>query len=403
MISKAKVTLSKNSIFYLAIAVYVISTNLQASYMYNTWFVSSGIMILVLKMMRYITYVLCFYRIYVIKKLSYKMFLFSAAFACIALASAITGPEKTPIFYALILIASIETDFKRIVKIFMSIQFLFLVFLVSFSLLGFIGDSYTIDNGVQRFFLGYGWVNRAPYCWMFLILEYLYLKKCKLTISEFCIAIIFSLVFYKKTVTDFPFILSLALANFGLFKYIKYNFSYYNIIKKKLISRFYLIVFFFVVSIGVSIPFIYKSDNYILSTINKVVNYRFSLANTAIERYNIGLFGHNIKWTGASTLLFGMGTSNQYFYVDCDYIKLSLEYGVVFTGLITATYVFGIIIAGRYKEYNVCFCLLFVGILCIFEPRLIDFAFNPFIFYCFSKLKFSDIQGNMMKNIRVVI
>ncbi len=56
-------------------------------------------------------------------------------------------------------------------------------------------------------------------------------------------------------------------------------------------------------------------------------------------------------------------------------------------------YMMGLIRSCQIEKFEISFCILFIGIICVFEPRLIDFGFNPFIlfFVCnFSKIRIAN-------------
>ena len=116
------------------------------------------------------------------------------------------------------------------------------------------------------------------------------------------------------------------------------------------------------------------------SQINSFVNGRVRLANSAVNTYGVSLLGKQITWIGNG----GLGhiydnLKETYNYVDCSYIKLLLEGGVLSFLLI----IIGYTLAGRKaaKEGNIylCMALAFIAIYSIIEPRLCEIGFNPFL------------------------
>ena len=120
----------------------------------------------------------------------------------------------------------------------------------------------------------------------------------------------------------------------------------------------------------------YDSTNAVYARVNSLLSGRLRLGYQAIADYGVTLFGHPIEWIG-----FALGTApdKAYNYVDCSYLQVMLEYGVVFLILIVLLYSLAIRKAIAKKRYDLCWILLFILIFSITEPRLADLAFNPFV------------------------
>ena len=54
---------------------------------------------------------------------------------------------------------------------------------------------YVYDLGRLRYLLGYGWANRASYCWLFLCLEYIYLKRFRINAAFLFLMVTVATVF----------------------------------------------------------------------------------------------------------------------------------------------------------------------------------------------------------------
>ena len=294
------------------------------------------------------------------------------------------GGEKSPVFYVAVAAASLHTDFKETVKLFFKVQISFFCLYLCLGLLKISGGDFFVDNERIRYYLGYGWVNRAAYCLMFSCLELLYLKNGRLSLPQFILVEALNGFLYIKTKTVFPMVLTFFLGLAGAVAYLKEK----SVLKEEryIRERRYLsqLLFCLFVLVSFVLPLLYRSDNSVLRVLNSVLNSRLSLAKKAMSLYGLGLLGNDVQWTGSSTLLFGLSDSKEYFYVDCDYIKTAIQYGIVFCGFVVLTYLLGIRNSYKQNDRVVCLCILFIGALCMFEPELIDFSFNPFFLYAYA-------------------
>ena len=375
-------------LYYIALVIYTLSLNIQLSYMYNGWAASQSGMLLVLKAMHYGAYLLCLIRLAGMKRVGRFPIFFAAALFVSSVYATYTGIENAPVFHCILLACAIDTDFKKLTRIFFGVQLSTMIVYMLLALTRISGWGYFVEGSRVRYFLGYGWVNRASYCWFFLCLEYLYLKNGRLRIFEGLIGAVVALYLYIKTRTSFSLMLTALVIAYGVYKQIE---SLFMTRRRRSNPRVFAVVcmgaFLFTVLLGVLLPLIYDPGNPLLSLLNRLSNGRVELGSTAIARYGLHLGGNHLQWVGASSLLFGIGgQSGEYFYVDNGFLQMALEYGVLFTGFIIFVYLGSIWKSALNRDYPMTMCMLILGALYVFEPYVIDFAFNPFILYYFSNI-----------------
>ena len=99
-----------------------------------------------------------------------------------------------------------------------------------------------------------------------------------------------------------------------------------------------------------------------------------------MKEYGVSAFGEEIKWIGNG----GYGYvfthfDESYNYVDCSYVRILLDYGVIFFVIV----IIGFSLAARKaKQENDKYLLLslaFVAMYSIIEPRLLEIGFNNFV------------------------
>lgn len=380
-----KHTISSGFLYYSAVALYVLANNIQLSYAYTSWAASNGIMITVLQLLRYISYGLCFARLLHLRRFSQAFLWLGAAFMCGSIVASVTGTANSPVFYLLFFVAGINTDFKTTVKIFLSIQLFTFVLYVGCGLTGIIGEETIEQTGRIRAFLGYGWVNRASYCLLFMTIEYLYLSDFKLRLLPAAIIVALDVFIYLLTRTFFSMAVNAMIVLWGI---VNRNFRFRR--RGSLFPNEKRLTVFFIVTIVASLllPVLYKPGHMIWDTINQAVTGRLALAQKAIQKYGLHIWGNKVEWVGSSTLLFGLSESKEYFYVDAGFLNIALEFGLLFTGVIAFIYFLGIRMACWRRDSAMTMCLFALLFLYIFEPYVIDFAFNPFPLYFISGMDY---------------
>ena len=394
-------------LYYIGLFLYVLSYNIQYSYAHNDWIVAQSPALMIIKLMRYTAYLFCALHLVTM----YKVNMYTVGAAVILFVAAVyatyTGPQKAPIFYSVILITGIKTNFRKCVRVFLLIQIVTFIIYISLSQMGISGSDVIEDQGRLRSFLGYGWVNRASYCWLFICLEILFLRDNKLNIVLGFVLAVVNYFIYSKTHTKFSMLMTFLIIGYGLFRQYKHIIlGRKRRIRLRTISKLAIFIFTFSIIIGVVLPLIYNPSDPTMEKLNNLATGRLGLGKTAIERYGLHLGGNKIQWVGSSTLMFGLSDGTEYFYVDNGFLQLSLEFGLLFTAFIIFIYVASIHVSCKRGNSNLAMIIVFLGGLFVFEPYAVDFAFNPFVLYFFSSIYnkqekenyvLRDIDSNIMR------
>ena len=380
--------ITRHEIYYIGLFLYVLAINVQYSYAHNGWAQSGDIMLRVLSLMKYAAYLLCITHFLTTRKLSTFAIITAAGLFAAAIYATHTGPQRAPVFYFVLIVTAIGTNFRKCVKIFLSIQLTTFILYVSLSLLGLMGSGTVNEYGRMRSFLGYGWVNRASYSWFFICLEILYLRQLKVNLK---IGIILGLVNYFvfcKTNTVFSMSMTFGVIGIGLWNYYfsKLRKKRQRKIKYETLAKVAIVFFMLTLIIGIVLPIVYDPSNPVMNQFNRMVTGRLELGKTAIARYGLHLGGNKLQWVGASTLMFGLSDGSEYFYVDNGFLQLALEFGLLFTAFVIYLYLASINKACKLKNTSLVIIMMILGLLFVFEPYTIDFAFNPFILYFFSTI-----------------
>lgn len=379
--------LRKNEIcFFGAWVLFFISLLIESTeffLMHNFGMVTKG--------MRYLSYLICIYIIINeqnVKKKNFRAFIFILAIFGI---SCLASTNKTMLLYLLILFAAFNINDKKIIRTTIWLQGLFLLLIVGLSQTGILHD-YIFGVGTDRVRhgLGFTFALLPSTLFFYFCLGYIYYKKEKFKWKDAIILEFITIYFYIMTDSRMVFFL-------GTFFLLFFTIQGSNSHRWKQLSKingFYLIIPAILCVFSFIVAFYYSPNNF-LSGFNRLLSGRLALAQNAINKYGITLFGQHIRWVGLSPDSPTMG--QDYNFVDSSYVQLGLEYGLVFIGLIIGLYTYGLKKAIDRRDYYFVFVVIFNLILSFSEPRLMNFAFNPF-----PVIIFAQMGRDVKKRVKVI-
>lgn len=336
-----------------------------------------------LKLIRYIGYALCSVKIWdeLIEKKSLYWFILLFA---VLFASYISSTNKTMLLYSIILVAAKNIDEKKIMKMSLVIQGVSLLVVVVFSQFGIFRDYLFVRNeGQYRHSLGFSWTTTAPILYFFFLLIYFYLKKNKANLMMTFLFAVINVWFYIMTNSRMAFAAS---SMFILFMIVQKM----NNHKWKWIGRLnilYKILPEIICAISLVMFKLYDESIHSWFWLNSILSDRLRLGANAIEQYGFSLFGKPIEWIGFSIKKTTMEEAIGYNYVDSSYLQLGLNYGLIFLGVVLLIYSIIMNRAIKRKDYYLVSIITIILLFSITEPRLMNFAFNPFPLLVFCKLE----------------
>ena len=362
-------------IFISAWSVFLMSLLLTQTIWYA---MDDGNISQILQLARYAAYLICAVVIIYKRKNYSRIVLALIIFGLLAL-SMLASTNKTQFLYAFLLIAAYDTDSIKIVKTSMFWQMMVLFFTVLFSQIGLI-DDYIWDPGTrERHLLGFDWTATAPMIMFYWTLQYVYIRRRKMTVWEFiAIEAVHVLLFIW---TDSRYIFALATV-FILAAFIG---KFYNgrPVKTKGIKYIFCAVPWLLAALSIALHVFYDPDNAFMNRLNTLLTKRLAHGLDAVSQYGFSLFGKKITWVGFSV----KPTEEVYNYVDCGYLNVALEYGIIFLILVLVIYTVLIIKAVKAGDNWLLLAALFVLVMAITEPRIMNFSFNPFPLLAFAKIR----------------
>lgn len=335
--------------------------------------------LLIAKLVRYASYLLC-----MIKLLSEtimdrnKIVLFGVIVVAL-IVSYVCCKNITYVLYSMLFIGAIDVKADSIIKISIVIQSIFMILSIGLTLSGVVEDVIWDPTTRPRHFLGFNWTTTSAILFVFIILEYIYIKKGRLNIIEYILGILISYWLYKMTDSRMAFLVQTVSLTFFMF-FRKF------VLEGKVIRKHVGIMSFFpeaIAAVAIGMQYLYNPGNSILSKLNDMLSGRLRLGNEGIKDYGFKLFGTEIEWNGYGT---DWVAGTKYNYVDSSYLQIALEYGLIVLCIVLILYSGLMYCSIKNKHYLISWITVFILLFCITEPRLVKPAYNPFLILCITEL-----------------
>lgn len=337
--------------------------------------------ILVVKLVRYLSYFFCVLSI-VFKKPKFKHLVILLFIELLLLLISIKSEDKTMLLFSLILLAAYHVDEVKTIKIWLLVEIFFVIITIIFSQIGIYEDYIFSPNLRARHSLGFEWASISPTLLFHCILSYVYVYKENISYKVMILFGLFSLILFILTDSKAPFIYSILCIMFFLFEKKRNIFKKFIIKHKKLIILMPL--FCFLITFFITVIYDRTNQNWVL--LNRIFSGRLWLQHNALDYFGYTLFGQPIELVGYSIKTITNGQAfTGYNYVDCSYIQILLYYGVMFTFILLFGYMWFIKKNIDKFDFYTVWIIIMILLISLTEPRLINFAYNPFPILFFTK------------------
>lgn len=326
-----------------------------------------------MKLMRYGCYGLCMIKLLVdVYYDRRRMIVFGVALAILVIGY-FGNHNNMLVLYSTIFIAADDIDSDWIVKIALLCQSLIFIVTVGLAELGIVDNViWDATSARPRYFMGFAWVTTASILFLFMALEYIYLKRGRINIAEYGVMMVINYWLYRLTDTRMATIILIFGATFFLifgWEMKKGHITYR-------LRVLWTAVPFILAVVTILLQYVYYPGNALLSKLNDLLSGRLQYGNNGIAEYGFSLFGRQITWVGYSN---DWKSGMKYNYVDSSYLQVALEFGVVILLLVLMMYSILIYTSIRNGKYYISWIIMIVLLLCVTEPRLVKLAFNPFL------------------------
>ena len=286
---------------------------------------------------------------------------------------------------ALLFMAAYELSARRVITLSALVTGAVLAVTVILSELGIAENFLFNEAGARpRWGLGFSWATNGPTVLFFFVLQYIFLRKSKMKIWEYVILEAVNVYMFIRTDTNLPFLLMTVLLVFfaveGAFR------NHWRALKHlkvlywlaPLLICVFTIVLYFIVDLNS------QTLTAIWNKINSALNNRLIYGRIGIMDYGITMFGQQIEWIGNT--IASDGAEGVYNYVDCSYIRILLDNGIVYLAAAIALYTRLMVRAVKKADFWLVFIALLTLAHSFTEPRLMELTFNVIPVLAFLKL-----------------
>ena len=302
-----------------------------------------------------------------------KTFICYILFAAVSVVSWYFCRNTLMLVMALLFMAAYEISARRVITISMAITGAVIFVTCIMAELG-LTENYVFNLASHRprYGIGFSWATNGPTLLFFFMIQYIFLRKAKMKIWEYLVIEAVNVYMYIRTDTNLPFILMTAILIFfavqGLFR------NHWRALRhlKWLYYLAPLIICVLSICLYIVIDLRSKAWVYTWFDINNLLNNRLLYGRMGYMDNGITLFGQQIDWVGETIT----GMTGSYNYVDCSYLRILLDQGLIYTIFSVGVYTRLIVRAVKKTDYWLVFIALAVLFHSFTEPRLMDLTFN---------------------------
>lgn len=313
------------------------------------------------------------------RKYTKEGMLYLLIMAIFSFISMLNSGERTFLIATLLFGAIYGMNSKRLIRGSLLAQGCVLIMTVALALTGIV-ENVLVDEERRRYSLGFEWASFAPNLFLFIALQYIYLRGSKIKWGEYLAIEAINIILFAFTDTKMCFLLLtvslfiLALCKrFGKVK----KFLKSGLLQTKKIFIGLPIVGAILASV---LPF-YKMDSVIWEILNSGFSGRMQQSKQAVITYGFTLFGQKTDMAGFSVSKGAFGGASN--YVDSSYLQIALEQGFFVLIIVVALYMIAIYKAFCWHDYYMVGIMVLICVFCIEDPFLLDLPFNVFPIWVF--------------------
>lgn len=348
---------------------------------------------------RLIVYSLLFFKLITQDKISLKLLSIYILFFCLVGLMILFNGKENILDIGVFIICANGIEIKQITKAFYKTLSIGVLIIVICSLTGIIENYATYRYGSEVARYTFGMLSPTDFgaIVFYIELAFIYTKQEKFSWLNGLVFIAICVFIYVFCNARLDCIL-IAFTTLVTLIYTKFSFFKRHCL---LIIQLLLIFIPIIVVVTIIINIIYTPNNSFLSWLNNILSNRLYYANLGIKKYGFSLFGKDIITQGWGYNPNGFDWQFGYFYIDCGFLYVSLQYGIIYFLLVfIALYIFS------FSEYKTKRYLNVIIIFILFISNIVDqhiaqFLYNPFIFTIgllfikFANVKFNVKQTNL--------
>ncbi len=281
------------------------------------------------------------------------------------------------LFWIILLLGAKNVPFKKILQIYLIISVSIVLLAFCASMLDVIQNlQYARDSGyIVRNSFGIVYTTDFASHIFSIILVSFYLLKDRLRIYHYIIAIVLATLVYRFCYTrvDVVCIFLLIAVFIGVNLWERGHLlskKFRTGEKNTLIWRWFMPV---IAVIMFLVTYLYSSDNRLLYHIDQLITGRLQYGKMGLTRYGFTLFGQYVPMEGNGGTVVHL---KDYFFVDCSYLYILLQYGLIFLLIVLAVYVQ--CCRKMRTDYYFLAAIVVISVNCMIAHHLVELAYSPF-------------------------
>lgn len=244
------------------------------------------------------------------------------------------------------------------------------------SLLGIVENHSQVIDGRNRFYLGFRYALYLPAYLFNISTLYIYIKRKNIRWRHLIGLFVLNYIVYIQSKSRLSFILTAALIL--LTSLIRGFNSFFK--RQKFLFRILRFSFIICFAICVILAVYYDRSISWMFQLNELLVHRISLAQRGIMQYGVSFWGKSIEWIGMGMNSYGEIITAGYNYVDCLYIKMLVQYGIIFTVLYLAINTLAMFRYYTWKKYFLIMILSFISWRVIIDDLALMLHYNTWWF-----------------------
>ena len=131
--------------------------------------------------------------------------------------------------------------------------------------------------------------------------------------------------------------------------------------------------------VSILLHVVYTPDNRFLVWLNDLLSGRLYYGNLAVNDYGFTLFGQVVKMQGWGFTTDEWDSKLGYYFVDCGWLSLALQYGIAMVVFVCAVYTAVSRRSFKEGDHILPIILFFVALTSVVDHHFFEYWFNPFL------------------------
>ena len=280
------------------------------------------------------------------------------------------------------IIGAKNVSFRDIIRWHFYLTLLFVMLVMVYALIKIIPNLiYYSDSRPTRYSLGMLYPSVIAAHYLYLVLDYCYLRFGKLNVLDYLVIVVGDYVCMKLTNTRLDFLAVVVVIPVMILAQRASDGKRWS----NIIVSFWWMATPVLSSLTIFLSYFYSSSNNILYKINSLSSGRLALGHEAFQKYNVNLFGRTIiehSFGGVQGQKFAsglIGTQSHYFYIDSSYVRMVLLWGLLTFIIVIFCLSFIALRSTINKTFILSSIILVSSLSFMFEPHIIQILYNPFM------------------------